>query len=509
MNPLARIDKFLNSITMYRLVLYVLEALVAYSIVLAYSGVLHHGGSAYVFSLVVLIVVSYLSNFIFARLFRAPINVESWIITALILYFLMFPAVTWADIGTTAFVAFVAMASKYFLTINRRHIFNPVAIAALAVGATAFFKGSMPGVESFFDSGNVVWWVGTPAMLPVVVIAGFLVLRKIRKFSMFFAFVVGTIVTAFILSYFIDQLPFFEMLKQNLFSWPVIFFGTFMLTEPFTMPPHRRVQILFGLSVGLLFGARYHIGPLYSTPELALVIGNLFAYAVSMKSRLILTLREKRLISKDTYEFSFASDKAFSFHPGQYFEWTLPEEHADNRGNRRFFTIASSPTEKDVKLGVKFYEPSSAFKSALRELPEGHIIAAGQLGGDFTLPKDPTKKLIFIAGGIGVTPFRSMVKYLSDTKEKRDTTLIYSVKSEDEIAYKDIFEEGEREFGLRTIYLIKDFLSEEFVKKEVPDFASHVFYISGPNVMVENYKKLLVKMGVSRRNIKTDYFPGF
>lgn len=512
---LSHIDKFLNSITMYRLVLYALMLMVSYSIVLAFSGVLHHGGLSYVYSLTIISVVCYVSNLIFAKIFNAPTNAESWIITAFILHFLMFPSVTMADAFTAVFVAFVAVASKYILTINKRHIFNPVAIAALVVGATAFFKGSIPGVERFFDSGNVVWWVGTPVMFPLVLVAGFLVLRKIRKFSMFFSFIAGSIITTLILTFFVDQGTFkdlISMLGQNFVSWPLIFFGAFMLTEPLTVPPHRRVQILFGFLVGLLFSARYSIGPLYSTPELALVIGNIFAFAVSMKRRLMLTLKEKKLISKDTYEFSFASDFPLSFHPGQYLEWTLPSQYsedgklvADLRGNRRFFTIASSPTEQDIKLGVKFYQPSSAFKQGLLGLKEGLVIAAGQLGGDFTLPADTTKKLVFIAGGIGVTPFRSMIKYLIDRKEKRDITLIYSVKTEDEIAYRDIFDQAEKEIGLKVIYLIGNFLTEDMVKKDI----ASTFYLSGPSVMVENYKDLLLKMGVRRSRIMTDYFPGF
>ncbi len=497
---------------MYRLVVYVLVILAAYAMVLAYFGILHHGVMPYVYSFVTIIAICYLSNLIFAKLFYVPINVESWLITALILFFLMFPAITLGDLVTAAFAGFVAIASKYFITINKRHIFNPVAFAAVAVGATSFFQGSMPMVEQFFDSGNVVWWVGTPAMLPLVIILGLLVIRKIRKFGMFFAFVLGTVLATAVIN--INDPNFVrEMLLQNLLSWPLIFFGAIMLTEPITMPPHHRVQVIFGFAVGLLFVARYHIGPLYSTPELALVIGNIFAYAVSMKRRLMLTLKEKKLISKDTYEFSFASDALFHFHPGQYLEWTLKEDRSDNRGNRRYFTVSSSPTEKDVKLGVKFYQPSSVFKNELLNLPEGYTIAAGQLGGDFVLPHNKKKKLVFIAGGIGVTPFRSMIKYLIDKKEKREVTLIYCVKSEDEIAYRDVFEEGEREIGLKKIYLVGKFLTEEFLKKELPDCnnsnCNYLFYMSGPNVMVTNYKKLLIKMGIKRSHIKTDYFPGF
>jgi ferredoxin-NADP reductase len=491
---LTQIDRFLNSITMYRLVLNSLYILAGYAIFLAFIGVLPHGGLSYVILFLILTAVSYLTNFALARLFRAPTNIESTSITALILFFLLFPSVTSADALTAAVVAFIAIASKYFITINKRHIFNPVAFGAFAVGF-------MP----FLENGNIVWWVGTSAMLPLVLATGFLVVRKIRKFAMFFAFLLGALVTTIIH----DPSDILNMSMQNVVSWPLVFFGAYMLTEPFTMPPHRKVQIIFGFAVGVLFIARYQFGPLYSTPELALLIGNLFAFAVSMKRRLILTLKEKKLLSTDTYEFSFASNAPFTFSPGQYMEWTLPADKADNRGNRRYFTVASSPTESEVKLGVKFYTPSSTFKTGLLALKEGEIVAAGQTGGDFTLPKDPSKKLVFIAGGIGVTPFRSMIRYLIDKGEKRDITLIYSVKTEDEIAYRDIFERAENEVGLKTIYLVGNFLTEEFVKKEIADWNERIFYLSGPNAMVENYKKLFLKMGAKRSVIHTDYFPGF
>lgn len=503
---LSRLDRFLNSITIYKVVLYGLMLLVTYSFILAFSGVISHGGFAYARLMFTLVAVCYITDTVFAKLFRVPVNAESWIITALILYFIMFPAVGLGDAVTAAFAGFIAIASKYFITINKRHIFNPVAIGALAVGATAFFKGTMPAIEYYFNSGNVIWWVGTPIMLPAVLVVGLLITRKIRKFSMLGAFLVGAAITTLLLE---PSGTTSNMMMQTVMSWPLIFFGTVMLTEPFTMPPHRRSQIIFGLMVGLLFSARYHIGPLYSTPELALVIGNLFAYAVGMKRRLMLVLKEKRLISKNTYEFSFIPDAPFNFIPGQYLEWTLPGKSSDIRGNRRYFTVASSPTENEVKLGVKFYQPSSTFKADLLGLPEGYVIAAGQRGGDFTMPKDTSKKLVFIAGGIGVTPFRSMIKYLIDKNEKRDIILIYSVKTEDEIAYKDIFEEGKKAFGLKIVYMVGDFLTVDTVAKEILDRKERAFYLSGPNAMVENYRKLLISMGIRRGNIKTDYFPGF
>ena len=136
------------------------------------------------------------------------------------------------------------------------------------------------------------------------------------------------------------------------------------------------------------------------------------------------------------------------FKPGQYLEWTLPHEKIDNRGMRRYFTIASSPTEKDMIMGVKFYDKPSSYKQSLISLENQGIVVASQLAGDFTLPKDKNKKLIFIAGGIGVTPFRSMIKYLIDNNEKRDIVIFYSNKSFADIAYKEIFDEAAKKLRI-------------------------------------------------------------
>ncbi|HQT83050.1 MAG TPA: FAD-dependent oxidoreductase, partial [Candidatus Paceibacterota bacterium] len=132
----------------------------------------------------------------------------------------------------------------------------------------------------------------------------------------------------------------------------------------------------------------------------------------------------------------------FTFRPGQYLEWTLGHRFSDNRGNRRFFTIASAPTEADgmVRLGAKFYEPKSSFKRALGAMKLNDAISVSHLAGDFVLPKDKKKKLVFIAGGIGVTPFRSQVQHLMNTNDKRSVTLFYSNKTASEIAYKYIFD---------------------------------------------------------------------
>ncbi|MDO8610194.1 MAG: FAD-dependent oxidoreductase, partial [bacterium] len=126
-----------------------------------------------------------------------------------------------------------------------------------------------------------------------------------------------------------------------------------------------------------------------------------------------------------------------------------------------------------------------------------------------------------IAGGIGVTPFRSMVKYLSDKAEKRDIVLIYSNKIKEDIAYAEIFNNAEK-VGVKTIYTLtetekipadwngeKGMVSQEMIAKNIPDYKDRIFYISGPHAMVDAYENLLRQMDIMSSNIVIDYFPGF
>lgn len=505
---LKAIDKFLNSITMYKLVLWGLGILALISIILGFLGVLPQSGWHLLVSVIVLGIICYVSNEVLGRLYKAPRNSESYLITALILFFILAPLSGTAGLTVFLYTGFLAMASKYVFSIRKKHIFNSAAIAVFVLG--------------LLGSGEAVWWVGSSVLAPITAIFGLFIVRKIRRFSLFTSFVVTSLIciVAFGLQ---NGLEFTGILKEAFTSWPLVFFASVMLTEPLTTPPTRKWQVVYGALVGALFGSQFHIGPIFSTPEFALVLGNIFSYMVGFKQKLMLTLKEKKMIVPGIYEFVFTPDQKLEFAPGQYLEWTLPHAKVDSRGNRRYFTIASSPTEDEIKLGVRINEKeSSSFKKALLQMQNGEVMVASQLSGDFTLPEDSKKKLVFIAGGIGITPFRSMVKYLLDKNEKRDVTLFYSTLDPNTCAYNPLFEEAVQKIGLKNICVISDktkipsgwsgesgYITSEMIEKRIPNFAEHVFFLSGPNAMVENYKKLLLSMKVPKKNIETDYFPGF
>lgn len=504
------IDKFLNSITMYRLLLYGLICGALLSLVFGITDLLPFPPFALAESAIILTAVCFFSNLILSKFFRAPINIESSFVTALILFFILYPAETFSDVTTLIVAGFIAMLSKFVVTVNKKHIFNPAIFAAVVLG--------------LIGSASVFWWAGSGILLPYFAVFGFLILRKIHRFSLFFSFLI-TSLSAIQIFGFIGKLDPVDTLITSFVSFPLIFFGSVMLAEPLTTPPAKKLQIIYGTIVGFLFGSQFHFGPVFSTPELALAIGNIYSFIVSPKYKLFLKLRNKNQIAKNTFEFVFEKAKDFNFLPGQYMEWTLPEILTDGRGNRRYFTIASSPTEEEIKLGARFNGHPSSFKKQLSNLEIGKTIVASQLSGEFIMPADKNKKLVFIAGGIGITPIRSMIKYLIDKGEKRDIVLFYACKSEDEIAYKNIIEQAEKNTGLKIFYLLNQLptrnagiqstkvisgrLNAEVIKEKVTDFMERKFYLSGPDLMVRGYKQLLLDMGVNRANIVIDYFPGY
>ena len=251
---------------------------------------------------------------------------------------------------------------------------------------------------------------------------------------------------------------------------------------------------------------------------MALLIGNLFAYVLSPKGRFVLTLERIEQSAADTYDFVFRTPRRLAFQAGQYLEWTLGVDHPDSRGNRRYFTVASAPTEGVLRLGVKFYPQSSAFKRALVAMAPGDPIHASQIAGDFTMPADPKVKLAFLAGGIGITPFRSMLQYLLDRDEERPIVVLYGNETGEGIAYRDVLDAAEIELGIPTVYAVAKGATEEqypgyidarLVRAAIPDYRERIFYISGPQAMVKVLRHTLKKMGVRRSRIKVDFFPGF
>ncbi len=505
---LKYIDSIIDNLTMYRLLRYYLSGLLIVAFGLGVTGVLSYSPLDLLADTLIALTACWTINKVLGFIFQAPVSSDSSIITAFILALIITPRFDTTTIAFLLAASGLAMASKYILTIRRKHIFNPAAIAVVLTG--------------FGGHQLASWWIGSTVMMPFVIIGGLLIVRKVRRGKMVASFLLTTTVATALFT-FLSGSDVLVGLKHMVLSSAVLFLGFVMLTEPMTSPPTKGKQVWYGALVGLLLPPQVHIFNLYSTPELALAAGNIFSYLVSPKTRLFPVLKQKVTVSANTMDFVFSPGQEVRYSPGQYMEWTLPHTKPDSRGNRRYFTLASSPTEPELRVGVKFYDTGSSFKRALGDMPVGAQLAAGQIAGDFVLPKDPDVKLAFIAGGIGITPFRSMIKYLTDTADTRSVTLLYGARTRGDIAYRNIFEDARRKIRLKTVYVISGetaaraeqftrygtTITADMIKTEIPDYLERTFYLSGTHPMVESMHHVLAELGVHRSRIKTDFFPGY
>lgn len=504
---IAKLDRFLSGITMYRLVLAWLVVLDLAAMGFCLLGLLPYSAVDLLAATAFLLAVSLLSNAVFAKIFGAAAGTDSVFITALILALIITPTAPFDNLPLLAWAAVLATASKYLLAYHRRHFFNP---AALAVLMTSLFLGE-----------SASWWVGNIPLLPFVVVGGVLVVRQIHRFDLVWAFF-ATVMVALLGFAIAGGSDLASTAREVALHSPLFFFAFAMLTEPLTSPPTRGLQMWYGALVGFLFVPQVHVGGYYFSPEAALLVGNAFSYLAGPKTNLMLTLRNRVLLANDTYEFVFDKDPRFSFKPGQYLEWTLPHAHEDARGNRRWFTVSSAPREPEVRMGVKFYAKSSTFKRRLLQLRPGDRIAAGHLAGDFVLPKDRREKVAFVAGGIGITPFVSMIRHMLTTGEKWDAVVIFANWKVEDIAYTSLLREAWERLGIRTVYALSaietvpadwtgrvGFVDSRLIQEEVPDYRERMFYVSGPRVMVTAARKAIAALGVRSARIRTDYFPGF
>lgn len=364
------LDALLNKVTMYRLVVYVLAALVVTNIIFTFFGRLSSTPTELIISLFLVLIPAYVTDRGFGRYFNIATNMESALITSLILFLIIQPANS-VQTGLALVIAgVVSSTSKFLLARNGKHIFNPAAFAAAVI--------SLTGLSA------TTWWIGSTMIWPFALILGLAIVWKIRRFPLFITFVLVSAILQYLLFVYARQ-PIVTGMKHAVLASPLIFLATLMLTEPATMPPRRNLQIIFAALVAVFYVTAWGAGPFVIYPEVALLLGNVFAYTVSPKFKVRLQLKEIQKISDRVFNYVFQPDRSFNFLPGQYMEWTLAGVPYDSRGNRRTFTIASSPTEPDVHLGLKYYEPASTYKASFHDMKPGDVVYASQLAGDFTL----------------------------------------------------------------------------------------------------------------------------
>jgi glycine betaine catabolism B len=500
----------LTRITMYRLMLYYLGGLVAAGVVLSSLSWLPVNPLDILGNGVYLVLACYLSNQLLARLVGAKPNVESQFISALILTLILGPLPLPAGLPVLTLAAVGAMGSKYLIAWKKRHILNPAATGALLAALVL----GRPNT----------WWVGDVTMVPFVVLGGLIVAQRTSRFPLVGSFLAGLVVASELLAA-LSRAGVAGILSSPLWTFiylPVGFFAFVMLVEPLTGPQDPHLRVYYGLAIGVLYVAYRSVLPAVMFPlELALLTGNVLARAVRFDPRISLILRSREPTGSNAMSLWFEPPRKLVFNAGQFCMLTVPHGQPDSRGIRRFFSIASSPTEDYLLFATRFQDNVSSFKSALRQLNVGDEVMSVHLEGRFTLPAASQQGLVFIAGGIGVTPFRSMIKYMIDTGIRRPVTLFYANRQADEILFQDVFDQAEKATGLKTVYTLsgdgvpeswqgrRGRIDADMIRQEVPDYLDRLYYVSGPEPMVLAYEKMLSEMGIPRNRIKRDSFQGY
>ena len=226
--------------------------------------------------------------------------------------------------------------------------------------------------------------------------------------------------------------------------------------------------------------------------------------------------------AEGTMAFQFERPPGFSFTPGQSVDVTLlnPPE-TDSEGDVRTFSIASAPFEEWLRFATRMRD--TAFKRSLKKVPLGTVVKMNSAMGSFTLHKNSAKAAVLLAGGIGITPFSSMVRQANHDRAPHKLYLFYSNRRPEDAPFIDDLKnltETNPNFSFiptmtQTSRSKKTWngetgrINKEMLSKYLNDLRGPIYYIAGPPAMVSALRKMLVESGVDEDDIRTDEFAGY
>ncbi|QAY61865.1 FAD-dependent oxidoreductase [Microbacterium protaetiae] len=513
-----RVFAVLGRVSMYRLALLCLGLLAAIALLLSAADLAGPTPVEILATAAVLVVVCGVVDAASQRLLHLPWRVESSLITAGVLLFILRPGIGPVALAGVAIAAAVASASKYLLAWRGRHVFNPA-----AVGATVLTLIS--SITGLYELGGSSWWIGSPLFGPIVLLLGVALVwrtEKLRVIALFWvvAIVVGIVAVGVQYAQQGVAMDAWTLLVQQLWSSPVLFLGAFVLSEPLTLPPRRWQQLIVAAVVGVLVGW----APLFGTfpvglgQERAVLVGNLLAFAFAVRAAVRLVFEARTQLTPTVRELRFRASRGFTFAAGQFLELDVPHRHPDARGTRREFSIVSAP-EDLPGVRIAFRDgggPQSSFKKALAAVAPGDALAVTGVWGDFVLPRQSSAPLLLVAAGIGVTPFVSQLRHLALVGQQRDIVLVYVASQAAELAFRADLEQA----GVRVIVFTRDEpvdlaenwfwargarLDAETLRRAVPDIAARHAYASGPAGLLADLAPTLQQA----RSLTTDAFSGY
>ncbi len=225
-------------------------------------------------------------------------------------------------------------------------------------------------------------------------------------------------------------------------------------------------------------------------------------------------LKNKKEIAEDTISFEFEKPAGFKFIAGQYIVLTLL--NVEGTDKTRSFSIASAPHEENFLITSRI--TPSRFKEYLKNLPLGSDVQIGGPYGKFTLPSDCKNIIVFLVGGIGITPVRSMVLQALHDKLPYKIFLFYSNRTpENSVFLEEFMAIKDKDFVFIPTMTELDkfkgnwkgergFVDDNMLKNYITDFKESNFYIVGPDSFVSAMRKMLVNSGLAPEDIKVDNF---
>lgn len=218
---------------------------------------------------------------------------------------------------------------------------------------------------------------------------------------------------------------------------------------------------------------------------------------------------------EDIWTFKFRPSHAVNYIAGQFVEITIPIEIENNEKPRRWFSLSSSPTETDfiaITTRISKNKPSR-YKQQLFNTAVGSELNISEAMGDFVLPRDNKRLIVFIAIGIGITPYRSMIKYLTDTGQSRHINLYCLNRATETLPFVNVFSAAGYEPKLINFHRHIDKVTSgvQNVVDKILDKESKesLFYISGPEHAVEDLRKAFITNAIPESQVIGDYFPGY
>ncbi len=507
-----RVFAVLGRFSMYRLVVLALGALASVALLLSFFGLVGPTPWEMLATAAVLVTACLGTDAIAHSIVGKASRWESSLITMLILLFVLRPTVEPLGIMGLFIAGIVASASKYVLAWQGRHIFNPAAVGAAFLTVLSIW---LPGL------GSSAWWVGSPLLAGPVIALGLVVLLRTEKVRVIAVFLVIAVTVGFVRTTMQLQQAGHEfdagtVFWQLLWSSPFLFLGAFMLSEPLTLPPRRWQQFAVAALVGVLAGWPIDLGAISLGQERALLVGNLLAFAFTVRTAVRLKFEDRVVLTPTVRELVFRSQGRFHFVAGQYLELEVPHPHPDSRGTRREFSIVSAPEElPEVRIALREGSQSS-YKKALALVEPGHTLAVTGVWSDFVLPARPSASVLMVAAGIGVTPFVSQLRHLRLSGEDRDVVFVYVASDAEELAFREDLEAA----GIPVIVFTRNEpaslpahwrwakgvrLDAEGLVQVVPDIGLRHAYISGPPGLIADLAPALEQA----RSLTTDAFSGY